>query len=210
MKSFAVSILFFCSLSMAAQGGQSKKLLDKLSKKFDTYQTLELNLDLEIFYPEETPEKRTVRLIQSNSKFFFDTEDQRVIGDGQSVWYILKQRNEVQISDYDGEEDLGVPTPGFILREYKDGQFESALVSKKGQIAEIDLKPLEDSDYSKLKILINTKENQLKEVTAYGKDGSRVHLVLKSLKPNESYPSETFAFREADFPGIFIEDLRID
>jgi outer membrane lipoprotein-sorting protein len=210
MKFLLILTIFFTSVTGWAQDGQARKILDKLSQKFDTYRTLELHLDLEIFYPEEDSEKRNVQLIQSGDKFFFDTENQQMIGDGQSVWYILKNRNEVQISDYDGEEDLGVPTPSFILQEYKAGQFEAALVSNNMQIAEIDLKPTEDSDYSKLKILIHTKGNELKEVTAYGKDGSRVHLVLISIKPNVDYTSDTFTFSAADFPGIFIEDLRID
>jgi hypothetical protein len=44
----------------------------------------------------------------------------------------------------------------------------------------------------------------------FAKDGSRYTLKVNEIKPNKNYGPETFVFDASKYPGIHVEDLRID
>ncbi len=194
------------------QDSEAKKILDRLNATYKTYATLEIHFDLELNYPEREYIRQQGLLIQDRNKYVFKTQDQEIYGDGKAVWLYLKERNEVQINNYEeDEEGLSIVTPKDLLRQYQTGSFEYAVTGKEGDYTLIEFKPVdEDSEYTKFRLTIDARKNTLHKVFAFGKDGSNMSFSIRRLEPNKRYPPETFTFNPAKYPGVFIEDLRID
>ena len=48
------------------------------------------------------------------------------------------------------------------------------------------------------------------QMKVFSKDGSRYTLKIIDIRANMNYTSDVFAFDESKYPGIHVEDLRID
>ena len=44
----------------------------------------------------------------------------------------------------------------------------------------------------------------------FSKDGSKFTLKIESMATNKIYPAEMFVFDKTKYPGVHVEDLRID
>ena len=88
--------------------------------------------------------------------------------------------------------------------------FLTNTISENGKVLDqIEFKPLEsDSEYSKMRMSIDKKANELVRVKAFGKDGSRYTFALKKLSPNSNIAASTFAFDKSKYPDYYVEDLR--
>ena len=68
---------------------KAKKVLDRLSEKYEAYQSFEISFDLEILYPQRAPQKQKAQIIQADQRFKFISEEQDIIGDGEDVYLSL-------------------------------------------------------------------------------------------------------------------------
>ena len=194
-----------------AQNKSAKKVLDRLSEKYEAYQSFEITFDLEILYPERAPQKQKAQIIQADQRFKFISEEQDIIGDGEDVYLFLKERNEVQINDFDDDDELGLMTPKDLLKEYESGRFEYDLENETDNEIFIVFKPLDrDSEFFKYRIAIDKEREDFAKIDAFSKDGSRLLVTIATSTYNEEYSDQFFSFDTSLYPGIRIEDLRID
>lgn len=198
-------------VALQSQDKAAKKLLDKISEKYDAYRSVEIQFDLTIKYPDQPIQNQNASITQQGVNFVFTSPDQDIYGNGKSVWYYIKERNEVQINDFDEDAEAGMLTPKDLLKQYKSNKFEYAIVNEDGSFAFIEFKPLNEfEDYSKYRVKINKAKMDFETMEAFGKDGSKIDIKLSSVKANKTYPSTTFVFDIKAHPGVFVEDLRID
>ena len=193
----------------------AKDVLDKLKSKYTTSESVTIDFSLIINLAERPETEEKGRLVQQGESFKVEMEQQDIYCDGNDLWYHLKEQKEVQINDYEGGEDVGVISPADLLNQYETGAFEYALVKdykKNGQTYnEIEFKPNDEfSDYSKLRAVINVNDLKITEVLAFGKDGSRFKMTLDKEQFDLSYQIAFFQWNEKDFPGVVVEDLRLD
>ena len=127
MRTIILVLLITLQVPLSAQNGNAKKMLDRLSEKYEAYRSFEISFDLEVKYPERPVQKQKAQIIQANQRFKFISEEQDIIGDGEDVYLFLKDRNEVQINDFDDDDELGLMTPKDLLKEYDSGRFEYLL-----------------------------------------------------------------------------------
>ncbi len=217
MRVIVFSILFvFSSLAIQAQkDSAAKAILKDMKAKYDSYKTMEVNFELELDIPQSPPELQSGQIIQAGEKYRVKLEDQAIYCDGTGIWVHLIGNNEVQINDLDTSEDSEMMSPKDLLRIYESEDFDYAITGEAKEdgkpVQYIEFKPLDrDSEYSKLKMTVESGKNQLKSLRIFGKDGSRYTIRLKSLKSNHTIDSKIFTFDESQFPGIRVEDLRLD
>ena len=186
-------------------------MLDRLSEKYEAYRSFEISFDLEVKYPERPVQKQKAQIIQANQRFKFISEEQDIIGDGEDVYLFLKDRNEVQINDFDDDDELGLMTPKDLLKEYDSGRFEYLLENETDTEIFIVFKPLDrDSEFFKYRIAIDKQSEDFSKIDAYSKDGSQLLVTIASSSHNKEYNDEFFSFDTSLYPDIRIEDLRID
>lgn len=198
-------------ITLTGQDKGAKKILDKVSDKYDAYKSVEIHFDLTIKYPDQASENQKASIIQQGKNFIFRSKAQDIYANGKSVWYYLKDRNEVQINNFDEDEELGMLTPKDLLRQYKANKFEYALVNEDAVYAYIEFKPFDTyDDYSKYRVKFNKAKSDFEFIEAFGKDGSKISITIASVSSNKSYPAGLFTFDTKAHPGVFVEDLRID
>lgn len=193
----------------------AEKAIKDLRAKYENFSSIEATFDLDINYRQNETEHQQGTLIQQGTSFKMDATTQAIYCDSKSVWMHLKESKEVQINDFDEEADLASFSPNSILALYDNGEYEFAITNesiKKGTlIQEIEFKPLdEDSEYSKIRLSIDKKKQELAGFNLFSKDGTKVSLKINSLKVDKSYPSNIFVFNKYENPNVHIEDLRID
>jgi outer membrane lipoprotein carrier protein len=211
IRTFLLSILFISAVNIDAQDRDAKKILDEISEKYEAYKSMEIFFDLKVDYPERPAEVQKASIVQQGKSFVFKSQDQDIYGNGDDVWYYLKDRNEVQINDFEEDDDLGMMTPKDLLRQYKSDKFEYAITHAEGDDVYIEFKPLDRySDYSKYRIKVSKKKKDFTAMEAFGKDGSKLYVTISSFIPNKRYASDYFAFNAQKHPGVVVEDLRLD
>ena len=215
---FNLLLLFvFVSVAGFSQETSDPKataILEEMKNKFDAYKDFTTDFRLTLQFPEEEPEVQKGKFYMAGDKFHLATPDQEIICNGATIWMHLKQRNEVQISDYEAEENEGeITSPKDLFKLYEGGKFIYALIYEGVedgiQVQKIEFKPTDsDSEYSKMRMTINKKNQTLIRVKAFAKDGSRYTMQLDSFKPNTNLTASVFNFDPAVHPNIQVEDLR--
>lgn len=197
---------------MVSQDKEATKVLDDLYERYDAYRTIEMDFLLTIAYPDQPIDRQEGVLIQDGKQFLFKTPQQELRGDGRSVWLYLKERNEVQINDYEeDDEGLNLVTPKDFLRQYHSGQFEYRTVDKTREQLTVEFKPNDrDSEYAKFRVTIDRRQSRIEQVVAFGKDGSTITFEVKKQTSNKDYDEATFVFDPSKYPGVLVEDLRIN
>lgn len=197
--------------------GQDKtatKILEQVSSYYSKAKSIQLVMDMEVNYPGEEVNTSRVIINQSGNMFSMIHPEQEIYCDGVDVWLYIKKHNEVQINDYEEESsDDMVITPLDLVKQYESGDYDYHTIDNKDGLVVIEFKPIDrDSDYSKFKATIKKSDNSIPEMWAYGKDGSKVHIstveMTRDLK--STMPSATFIFPKDKFPGVRVEDLRLD
>ena len=59
-------------------------------------------------------------------------------------------------------------------------------------------------------ITLDIKKNELRNIKAFSRDGSRYTLLIEKLTPNKTFGAETFKFDATKYPGVEMEDLRVE
>lgn len=195
---------------------KAKKILDGLKKQYNSYKSLEVNFELEIELPGKVKETQKGKLIKSGKKFLAQLTDQDVYCDGKTVWLHLKSNKEVQINNYEeGKSDEIMMSPTDMMKMYESGKYAYAItgngVENGTNVTLIEFKPLDKkSSYSKMRLAVDTKNNKAVSMKVFSKDGSKYTLLVKNILPNKAYAPEVFVFNAKKYPGVRVEDLRID
>ncbi|MEZ5042974.1 MAG: outer membrane lipoprotein carrier protein LolA [Saprospiraceae bacterium] len=193
----------------------AKAILDKLRSKYDAYQTLEAEFTMVIELADQPKETQKGKIARKGEQYRFEMGTQLVLCDNTALWVIMHNNKMVQINDVpDPEEASGsLLTPQSLFTFYDSGEFAYQLVQESDQggkvIQQIEFKPLDDyADYSKLRLNVNKKLNQIESILAFAKDGSRFTFVIDNLKPNAPFSANYFTFVKSQFPAYDVEDLR--
>ena len=176
---------------------------------------MEVDFELELELPEQETEIQNGSVIQQGEKYKLDIEDRAIYSNGEAVWLHLKRNNEVQINDPEMDEDSGLMSPKDMLQLYESGEFEYAITAEPllngKKNTQIDFKPMDrDSEFSKMSLFVDKKSKKMSQMKVFSKDGSRYTLKIIDIRANMNYSPEIFAFDESKYPGIHVEDLRID
>lgn len=193
----------------------AKAILTKLRQKYEGYKTMQAEFALEIELSEQPKEVQKGTLARQGDKYRLEIPGmQTIISDGKSLYLILHGNKEVQINNVPEEdEDNSILSPQALFRLYESDQFAYVLANEIAQngtvVQQIEFKPLDPyADYSKLRMEVDKKKNEVIRVLAFGKDGSRYTFQLTKVVPNPAFPADLFAFNKAKYPGYHVEDLR--
>ncbi|MEY4937108.1 MAG: hypothetical protein RIS64_3467 [Bacteroidota bacterium] len=194
---------------------KAKTLLDKVRKQYDAYQSIEASFTLTLELAEQKPEVQKGTIAQQGEKYRLELSDKTIICDGATVWFHNKRNREVQINTATSGGTTGLLSPRELMRIHERKDFIYAITSEgveNGKPCQfVEFKPTnKGNEYSKLRLSVDKKTNQIIGVKAFGKDGSRYTMVINELTPNKTYPNGTFNFDKSKHPGVKIEDLRID
>ena len=197
-------------LSAGEKDPKATTILKKASDKIKGFSSYEMQFRLTHYLNKSTQKEWPGMYRQAGKKFYFDLDQQLVISNGKVTWVYLKQRNEVQLNDADSDESTML-SPKFFTELYKSKDFVYVLSDNSGSQYLIDFKPLDKrSSYAKITLKINKKTNLPAEITVINKDGTRYYFKEILFAPGKKFSESIFNFNVGKYPGIAVEDLRLE
>ena len=228
MQRFSLFILLTILLSgaLAAQANkqytqssesdtEAKQILESIRKKYDGFATLAADFRLELAFPGQPVEMQRGSVTRKGDLVRFKLGSQEGIINDDAAYIILHGSKEVQINDLpEPGETTGVLTPQNLFSFYEGDDYVLAMQGEenmKGRTLQvIEMKPVNrnESDFTKLRLLVDKRQREIVSVKAFSRDGSSYTFFLDATRGNEQLAENNFTFNRAEFPGYHVEDLR--
>jgi outer membrane lipoprotein-sorting protein len=203
----------FTSISFAQQDPEAKAILDRVSNKTKSYQTIEADFELTIDNRMEGLHSKSTGAIQiKGSNYLMESMGTSVYFDGVTMWSYMEDINEVTITQPDPKDGDFVDNPALIFSFY-DRDFKYRLIGEvkveNMLMYEIDLYPNDLSQpYSRFKLYIRKENDAIYMVKAISKDAIDYTIYILNTRFNQEIDSTKFTFHPKNYPGIEIVDMR--
>lgn len=210
MRKVLSCFVFLCFVFMAsAQVAEADKVINGCASKLKSYRNVDVNFTFNL-----TNEKSKVNQTKSGSamlsgnKFRLIMGGQNIVCDGKTVWTIINDAKEIQISSV---EDSDMSSPLDIITNwnklYKTKGVATKLVNKVDcnvvELASIDAKKAE-----KVSIAINKKTGLPVSITVIDKSGSKYTYTMNTLKTDVPTDAKTFSVNPKEYSTFEVVDLR--
>lgn len=222
---FSLLLFFFAGHFLGAQPSQYTSTADSdaeavslvkgLRAKYDSYKTLEADFNLDIALPGQQVESQKGSIARKGDLVRFKLGSQEGIINQEAAYIIQHDNKEVMISNLPEEgEQSGVLTPQTLFNFYEGDDYvlsiqgEDTVDGRRVKI--IELKPIDrnNSEFTKLRLLVDPSKKELVSVKAFTPDGANFTFSLGKTKGNAALAEKTFVFDKANFPNYYVEDLR--
>tara|TARA_B110000977_G_scaffold173009_1_gene225825 strand:- start:1136 stop:1774 length:639 start_codon:yes stop_codon:yes gene_type:complete len=198
----------FLSFAQITSNPEAKVILDKVSAATDAMDAIEIVFEYKLSNKTENIEDSSIgKLTLKKNQYLLSFMGLEQMSDGENVWTILTEDEEVQISEIDLEDENAL-TPANLLKMYENG-FIYQLLEKTGSFQLIELIPEnpEEVDYVKIELLIDTDLNQIKKLKQFGENVTETTYIINNFVPS-IIPDNAFVFDEKNYEGFELIDLR--
>lgn len=173
----AITLILFSFQSIFAQKDpKAKTVLDAVKKKYKSMAAFKANFSVTVSSPTAgTNETFNGDITLKDTKFYLKLPEQEVITDGTTQWTFVKDANEVNITDYEPDEEDVTPNKIYEIYEtnYDYAYIEDKVEGGKKYII-IDLKPKKlDAQYFKIRLKIVAETNSIKSWEIFEKNSNR-------------------------------------
>ena len=208
---FACAALLFTIAASAQYDPKALEILDAMSKKYKSIPAFEANIACNLTNDvDKINEEFKGKITVKGDKFRMVLPEQEVINNGATIWTYLPEAKEVNIDNYDpSSEDVNPSKIHEIYKKnfkylYLQDRVESGVMCE-----EIDLVPeKKETQYFKIKMLINKKEKTIQSFTLFDKGGNRYKYTISKFTANAKIDDTAFTFDPKKYPGVEIIDLR--
>lgn len=213
--SLACTLFFLNFIGLQAQDNQAKSILDKLSKKAESYSSMDAQFKYTLINKADgINETQSGSLISQGEKYKVNIAGQIIISDGKTVWTIIEDAEEVQVNHVptSGEEEDFV-NPVSVLTLWEKGfkyKYDSKVKANGVDLDVINLYPEkpDEKSFHTVKLYINKAKDMVQKVEIKGKDGTDFLYDIVSFTPNKQFNASQFSFSEAKYPDFEVIDLR--
>ena len=202
-------ITLFLSFSVTVFSQDASQILNSLSEKTKSYKNISIDFDFKYENElEDIREKKSGKIIIENEKFKLEIDDQLIVCNGKDQWIYSKETNEVQILEYDRNNEF--MNPKNLLNIYEKGynyRYDKEIEIDSKSYHLIDLFPNEENnEIIKISLAISKDENMVKKIEAFESNGAiYTYTVIKSRYNRKNLK---FDFDTSKYENIYIIDLR--
>ena len=201
-----IAVFLFSQLISFGQDEKAEKILKDLSANTKSYNYMDVDFDFKfINISQDINESQKGNIKINQNKFRLDLKQQLIISDDSIQWIYLKESNELQIMEYDSQDDMISPNKLFTI--YENG-YKSQYIELKENNHIIDLFPVESNEFKNIQLHIDQDKIQLKKITLFDKNGGSFSYVITKFITDKKIDDKTFIFNKANYPDIEIIDLR--
>lgn len=211
-KIIFITILSLSAAIVSAQSSaQSKSILDK------AYGTYESSKGIKAEFTFAAMENNTPQMQQKGTaafkgnKFRIETANINTWFDGKTQWVLIKDFDEVNISEPTMEEVASV-SPLALLSMYKNGYklgepSEKTVNGKSAYV--IELSPIGSrSEFKDITVAIDKAANNILQVKLTFKNGVKNTIDINNYNTNFNFTDADFIFNKNKYPDVEIVDLR--
>ncbi|MCK5814919.1 MAG: outer membrane lipoprotein carrier protein LolA [Flavobacteriaceae bacterium] len=206
---FTLTILF-SSITFAQE---AKDYLKKVSEQAKSYSSIYIEFDNKLDNAEANVHQSTsgFATIQGDLYNFNYLETERFF-DGEKIYTILQEDEEVIITSPEKNEEDVIITPSNILSFYEHGfTYEMDIIQniQNKKIQFIKLTPTDsESELKTILLGINTATKNIFRVIQNGKDGNVTTITISTIKTNKTVSPQLFTFDRSKFEtaGYYITE----
>lgn len=206
------ALLCIAALTFAQTSTQSKAILDKAYEAYAASEGIKLAFTLTAVETDGTayPAQQGEAIVKGNKlKLTMDAIDTWF--DGKTQWVLMKEVNEVNISNPTGQEVAAV-SPLALLGMYKNGFALKAPATKtvNGKSAfVIEMVPTgSNNDFKTVSVAVDKKTNTVLQVNLTLKNGMKNKIDISNYNANYKFSDTDFVFDKNKHKGVEVVDLR--
>ena len=205
---YLLFIFVFAITPVFAQNKQdpaAKKLLDQLSEKTKSYKNLYIDFKLSFDNDEENIHQvNEGNLLTQHEMYILNILGRKIISDGKTIWTILTEDEEVQISDVSEDDEMNFTR---MLTIYEKG-FDYQMGEKVDRTQNIKLFPQDkESAVHQILLTIDLDKMQIVSLVEMGKNGTNTSYTINNFRSD--FDKETqFSFNESEYPDFDVIDMR--
>ena len=201
-----IIIFSIFQLNSFGQDDKSNELLKQLSENTRSYSFMDVDFDFNFLNTsQEINENQQGNIKISNNKFRLNLNEQIIISDDSTQWIYLKESNELQIMEFDSEDEMLSPNKLFTI--YENG-YKSQYIELKDNDHIIDLFPLESSEFKNIQLHINKEKIQISKIILFDKNGGSFSYSITKFITNTDFDENLFKFKVEEYQDLEIIDLR--
>lgn len=216
MKNIFLSALFLgIVLSVFGQGADAsvRNLMASVSKNYKSKPTIKAQFNVAGKDASGQTVYRSEGMLwmePKSGRYNMDMEDRQLISDGKVLYTVLKEEEEIQMSDLlEGEQGLN---PANLFTFYDKGyRYSRAKSEKQGAVSleVVDFVPTQSSaSVKKIRLRINPKTNLIYDGTLFDTNGGQYTYTVKSFSGEAKAPAGAFSVSQPAFANFEKVDLR--
>ncbi|EDM42935.1 gliding motility-related protein; possible outer membrane protein [unidentified eubacterium SCB49] len=209
-----IVILFVTILSVSfVQAQEMKSLLNEVSQKVKSYDNIEIAFKYNLSNSKENVNQDTKgNVTLSGNKYVLNMLGTTRIFDGNNIYTIVPEDEEVTISAYNPEEDTEI-TPSKMLTFYEKGYNFKKDISQtvKGRkIQYVKLIPIDpNAEIKNILLGIDVQTKHIYRLIQTDTQGTKYTLTVNSFKTNQPLSKSMFTFDQEKYSkeGYYINRL---
>jgi outer membrane lipoprotein carrier protein len=212
-KILSLSIVAVMALvqPVMAQDAKAKSILEAVSKKVNSLKSLKANFALHLTgNGGKVKETKKGTFYMKGPKYRVEIAGQEIMCDNKTVWTYMKATNEVQVSNYNANEQTLSPTKlftNFYDKEYTYKYIGTRKVGSK-TCDIIEMTPNnKGKQLSKVELAIDNTST-IVGGNVWEKNGNMYKYEVSGFTPNAAVNDGMFAFDKKKYPGVEVVDLR--
>lgn len=190
---------------------KAAQILNGVSAKYKALKTVKAEFTVKVENGENsTKDVQTGTIYVKGNKYKVQLKNQEITSDNSTVWTFLKDANEVQVNNFDPDENTITPSQIFTIYE---NDFLYAFIEEKkvnGKVIQfIELTPHDKTKpYFKIRLGIDKVAKEVQSAVVFDKNGNRYTYEIKTFTPNPALADTFFSFDTKSHPGVEVVDLR--
>lgn len=205
------SCLFISLITFSQDDQKAKELLDQVSEKVKSYDNMEINFsyvqeDDSEYTRQETKGKVTLQ----GEKYVLELMGTTRIFDGERLYNIIPEDEEVNIARYNPEDDSEL-SPSKMLHFYEKGydyEWDITQNDEGRKIQFVKLTPKDKgSEIKEIYLGVDAQTKHIAKMIQIFKDKTKLVVDVKSFKTNQPLSENLFKFNEDKYRGYYINRL---
>ncbi len=201
--------MFTVTIANAQSSDKAKALLDEVYNKVQSYDNIFVDFKFDLKNADAGINQETRGDVTlAGNKYMFNYLGSKQIFDGNKVYTIVPENEEVTIEDQ--SEDENAMTPSKMLTFYQEGHNYAwdILQNIQGRkIQYVKLTPIDSDTEIKSRLLgIDMGTKHIYNLIETGKNGTKTTITVNSFKTDQTLSKTLFTFDEAKYKdeGYFI------
>lgn len=207
----SIASILFVFLSFAQNSSEAKAILDKTYANYENSKGVKISFSFSAVENSTVHQQQKGTAMVKGNKFKIEMSGIDTWFDGKTQWVLMKDFNEVNISEPTPEE-LASISPIALLNIYKTGFTLKAPKSQtigNKDVAVIDMTPTgTKSDFKDISMAIDKSNFTIVQVLLTLKNGLRNKIDITEYNTNFNFNDSDFLFNRNKYPGVEIIDLR--
>lgn len=208
---FTICSVFAFAPANAQTDAKAKAILEKVSKKINSLNTMKANFAFSLKAPNGTVrETRKGTFYLKGAKYRVDLGSQVLICDNKTMWTYMKDAKEVQVTDYNPDE--ASISPAKLFTNFYDKEYNYKYAGEKkvnGKTCDIiEMTPKGASKGVKKIELAFDKSSVIVGGNIFEKNGNQYVYSVSGFTANPTVADSYFTWEKAKNPGVEVVDLR--